>query len=43
MMKSRAATSNSIASNRALFEIEWLLDTADVSRPVFDPDKYGLS
>jgi hypothetical protein len=25
---------------QALFEIEWLLDTTDMSRTVFDPDKH---
>jgi hypothetical protein len=28
---------------QTLFEIEWLLDTADVSRSVFDPDKHRPS
>ena len=28
---------------QTLFEIEWLLDTADMSRPVFDPDKHRPS
>jgi hypothetical protein len=28
---------------QTLFEIEWLLDTADMSRSVFDPDKHRPS